>query len=157
MPDILFLRPRPKWKRALLLSSSVAVVNASPAGDKCDRSLPLLFEPIERVELSLDAVVRMLFGLLEKIELRFVNGSRLEDADDERSLVVLVLDASLPMEPFDRDELRSRICDVCCWTNMPAQPRLGYFEAIGVCARVNDCEDTRAIRTYMILISRRVL
>lgn len=46
--------------------------NASPPGDRRDRLLPLLFDAIERVELSLDAVVRMLLGRLKKMELRLV-------------------------------------------------------------------------------------
>ncbi len=69
MPDILFLKPRPKVNRTFELSASAEVANASPLGDRRDVSLPLLFDAIERVELSLDAVVRMLLGRLEKIEL----------------------------------------------------------------------------------------
>jgi hypothetical protein len=61
-----------KKKRPLAFSDSVDVANASTASDRRETSLPLLVEEIERVELSLDAVVRMLFGLLEKMELRFV-------------------------------------------------------------------------------------
>ena len=70
--DILFLMPRPKLKRDFGTSASTGLDNASALGDKRERSLPLLFDAIERVELSFDVVVSILFGRLEKIELRLV-------------------------------------------------------------------------------------
>jgi hypothetical protein len=73
MLDILFLMPRPNRNRAFVLSGSIDRTGASVPADRRDRSLPLLFDATERVELSLEAVVRMLLGLLEKIELLLEN------------------------------------------------------------------------------------
>jgi hypothetical protein len=61
-----------KKKRFFELSGSVDPGNASTAIERRESSLPLLVEEIERVELSFEAVVSILLGLLEKMELRFV-------------------------------------------------------------------------------------
>ena len=59
------------------------------AMDDRARSLPLLVDAIERDELSLEAVVRMLLGRLEKMELRLVKRSRVSDVDEDRSREIL--------------------------------------------------------------------
>jgi hypothetical protein len=64
---------RPKRNRVLVLSGSLDGTGASVPDERRDKSLPLLFDATERVELSFEAVVRMLRGLLEKIELLLEN------------------------------------------------------------------------------------
>jgi hypothetical protein len=70
--EVFAFRPRPNKNRPFVVSDSAGIADASLVNDRQDTSLALLMDAWERVELSCEELVKMLFGRLEKIELRFV-------------------------------------------------------------------------------------